>query len=159
MQYFIYDFALHIRSYIVLQLYLRKLPHMHITFDEILNTRNVINIKLTIAPRERTWKRTSYSCRFAGCWSHSSAGRGCAYSHSGKVFILRKRDIDRNGGRMLYGLCDSWGRCIRRGIHVYVGAHVVHPIISWWQIFVHEPCDIYFTLIVSLTINNRFLSR
>ena len=48
-----------------------------------------------------------------GCRSHSSTSTGCACSHGGEVFILRKRDIDRNGGRVLYGLSDSWGDGIR----------------------------------------------
>jgi len=47
-----------------------------------------------------------------GCRSHSSTNTECACSHGGEVFILRKRDIDRNGGRVLYRLRDSWrGRC------------------------------------------------
>jgi len=66
--------------------------------------------------RKRTKQRGANAARTdavflqvpAGCRSHSSADTGCACSHGGEVFILRKRDIDRNRGRgVLHRLRDS----------------------------------------------------
>lgn len=59
-----------------------------------------------VAPRERTRKRAART----DVVPVGSQGVpkplvgwhvGCACSHGGEVFILRKRDIDRNGGRVV----------------------------------------------------------
>lgn len=51
--------------------------------------------------RERSHERCERMPFLRVRWSYSSAGTGCAYSHGGEVFILRKRDIDRNRGRVV----------------------------------------------------------
>jgi len=100
----------------------------------------------SIAPRENFFFRENGAngCRVPvgsrGCRSHSSTNTECACSHGGEVFILRKRDIDRNGGRVLYRLRDSW-----RGRYSEDAMHLT-PMHAWWQIFTYRsrPVDACF---------------